>query len=126
MAASFSLAFGRSGTFVPMAGLRSAFGRSRIQFRPVGGQVEECKLVLVLSRPCLDWLAVTDSQVVENKEHLLAGILARRCKEFDQRGGVECFVNDHPACLARMRHRGNHRQFLPRTTNRMDDRATRY
>jgi hypothetical protein len=25
-----------------------------------------------------------------------------------------------------MRHRGNHRQFLPRTTNRMDDRATRY
>lgn len=57
-------------------------------------------------------------QIVENQEHLPAGILNQHFEEFDQLVGVEVLVNDHPVCLALIRHRGNHRQLLPGAAHR--------
>ena len=95
----------------------------RIQFGAVTGQIEEFDLVLPLSDPRLDRLAVMYAQVIEDQKDLLPGILDQRLKELDQPVGIERIVDDHPARLPFVGDRGNHRQLLPGTAYREGDRG---
>ena len=84
VAAVLSFAFVRTGTFDPMACLRSALSRSSGFNSGLFWQVEQFDLLLVLGYPCLDRLAVMHSEIVENQKHLLAGFPCQRFEKLDQ------------------------------------------
>jgi len=80
----------------------------------------------VFGKPFLDGLAVMHAEVVENQEHFLARALPindQRLEEFDEFLVVKSAIDDHPTRLALIGHRGNHRQLLPRATDRHRDRG---
>jgi len=60
-------------------------------------------------------------QVVQNQEHLSAGILDQCRQKLDQPIRVESLINDHPTCLPLVGHSGNHRQLLSGATDDKGD-----
>ena len=66
----------------------------------------------VLGQPVLHRLAVMHAQVVQDQEHLAAGVLHQRLEEVDEALVVEGPVDDHPARLALVGDAGDHGQLL--------------
>ena len=51
-------------------------------------------------------------QIVQYQEDFFARILDQGLQEFNKLVGIKCRVDDHPACLALIGYRGNHRELL--------------
>lgn len=72
----------------------------RIQFWRVGWQVEYFDFPLVLFQPCLNYFAVVDFQVVQDKKHFASGILYQSAHELDQPLTVHVVAVEHKPNLA--------------------------
>jgi hypothetical protein len=56
----------------------------RIEFRAITGQVKQLDLVLPFRHPRIHGFAVMDTQVIEDQEHLPAGVLDQGYQKLDQ------------------------------------------
>ena len=63
----------------------------------------------MLLHPFLDWLAVMDTQIIENQKHFLRRILGQRFQELDEFVRVEGLINNHPACPTLIGNGGDYR-----------------
>jgi len=88
-----------------------------VELRAVAGQVKQLNLVLALSHPRLDQLAVVNPQVVQNQKDFFARVFDQSLQKFDQLLSIKSLVNDHPTRLALVGHRGNHRKLLTGTAH---------
>ena len=68
--------------------------------RGVAGEVKQLDLVLLTLHPRPHQFAVTDAQIVQNREDFVACIFNQGLQEFDELVVVKRLVNDHPSCLA--------------------------
>ena len=106
----------------PSPGLSHRFSPSikpflRIQLGAVTWQVKQLNWIDSLCYPSLDKLTAMNLQVVQNQEHLFACIFEQSGLKFDELVRIKGLINDHPAGLAQIGHRGNHRQLVTCTAH---------
>jgi hypothetical protein len=85
----------------------------RVQLRAVGGQIEHLALRGVLGQPRAHAVGAREAQIVQDQDHLTAGVADQAGEKADHDRGLDGAAQHHPGQLALAGHRREQAQFYP-------------